>query len=164
MDAKLNNKDVRRQTKREFIRCMALGGGSLILTGSLIFTQSSCSKDERKASVVLSRPEPSKHVAACGLFCSNCSRLKSGKCKGCQIEPGYDCATRDCCIEKSIKGCWKCEEFKAPADYKNCKKVNTFMGRVWKLIYRADRPTALTMIRDQGEEAFMELKKKSGKM
>lgn len=150
--------------RRDFVGNMALGGGSIMLAGSLGLTQSSCSKENKQPSVVLSRPAADEHIAACGIFCSNCSRFKAGKCEGCQVEPGYECATRDCCIEKVIIGCWKCEEFKAPADYRECGKINTFMSKVWKLLYKVDRPAALAMLRDQGNEAFLEIKKESGNM
>jgi len=59
--------------------------------------------------VQLSTPPAEAHIAPCGLFCANCRKLKIGKCKGCQIEPGFKaCSIRKCRAEKGITLCDAC--------------------------------------------------------
>lgn len=163
MDKKSESDEMICCDRRNFVMNTGLCGAFIALAASLGVVQSSCAQAARK-SPVPSRPAREEHIAACGLFCSNCPKFKSGKCQGCQIEPGYKCEVRDCVFEKDITGCWDCDEFKAPASFKDCKKINTFMGKIWKLVYKSDRPAALTMIRDQGKEAFIKSKLESGRM
>ena len=60
----------------------------------------------KKPVQIMSEPAADEHIAACGLFCSNCRAFKRGKCKGCQVAPGYaSCAVRGCCIAHGITRC-----------------------------------------------------------
>ena len=113
----------------------------------------------------LSSPPADAHIAACGLFCTNCGAFKKGKCAGCQIGPRYfrKCAVRACCAEKGITTCAECDEFGAPRDYRECAKLNTFVARVFSLFFGSDRPAALAMLRDRGRDIYIEEKLKSGK-
>ena len=104
---------------------------------------------------VLSTPPADRHIAACGLFCSECGSLKRGRCKGCQIKPGFGrCAVRQCCAEKDITTCAACDEF-AGRDYRECRKVYSFISRVISFFTRSNRPASLAMLRDEGEDAYL---------
>jgi hypothetical protein len=114
---------------------------------------------------VLSNPEPTAHVAACGLFCSNCRKLKRGKCQGCQIAPAFACCpVRLCCEQRKILTCAQCSEFAAPRSFRECPKVYSFVARMISLVTRSDRPAALALLRDQGLEAYLANKRQSGRM
>jgi hypothetical protein len=114
---------------------------------------------------VISQPPNDAHIAACGLFCSNCGKFKKGRCQGCQVQPGYaQCATRKCVIEKGIHNCAACPQFAAPRDFRECGKIHNFIARIFALLFGSDRPGALTMLRDQGEGAYLAAKRASGKM
>ena len=113
----------------------------------------------------LSRPSPGEHVAACGLFCTNCRTFQAGRCQGCQVSPAFaSCPTRRCCAGKGIVGCWQCDELAAPRDYRECKKVNNMIARVISLFTKSDRPGALALIRDRGMEPYLAARRESGKM
>ena len=114
---------------------------------------------------VLSRPDPTAHVAPCGLFCTNCAKLKSGRCQGCQIAPGFSrCEVRRCCAEKQILTCAECPDFRAPRDYRECRKVNSFIAKIFAVVMKSDRPGALGLLRDQGLDAYRASKRASGRM
>jgi len=111
----------------------------------------------------LSQPVPDAQIAACGLFCTNCGAFKKGRCEGCQIAPRFkSCKIRACCADKGIIGCWECDEFKE-RDFADCKKINNFMAKVFAVLFKSDRPGALLMLRDQGIEKYLEVKRASGK-
>jgi len=113
----------------------------------------------------LSSPASNEHVAPCGLFCTNCGKFKKGSCRGCQVEPGFSrCAVRLCCQERGITGCWECLDFKAPRDYRECRKVNNAIAKIFALLFKSDRPGALLLLRDRSRAAFLEARRKSGKM
>ncbi len=116
-------------------------------------------------SQVISNPPQDAHVAACGLFCSNCGKFKRGRCKGCQIEPGFKrCAVRLCCIEKGATTCADCNEFEAPRDYHECGKLNSVIARIFSFIFGTNRFAALTVLRDRGKEAYLASKEGTKKM
>jgi hypothetical protein len=51
-------------------------------------------------------------IAPCGLICGLCGEAPD--CKGCREDGcarAVDCYQRKCCVEKDIKGCWKCTDF-----------------------------------------------------
>ena len=114
---------------------------------------------------VISTPPKEAHIAPCGLFCSECGKFKRDKCEGCQIQAGFkQCSIRICVIEKGIKTCAECQEFKAPRDYKECKKVNNFIAKVISLITGSNRPAALALLRDEGIESYLVEKRRANKM
>ena len=112
----------------------------------------------------MSNPPAEEHIAACGLFCTNCDKFKAGKCPGCQIAPGYRrSAVRMCCVEKGITTCAECDELPSPASYRNCKNLNSLIARAFALVYRSDRPAALALLRDEGKTAYLQTKRDTGK-
>ena len=115
---------------------------------------------------VLSNPSEDAHIAACGLFCTNCGAFKRKKCKGCQVFPSYfnSCPVRQCCADKGITVCADCDSFASPHDFRECRKVNSFVAKVFGLIFRSNRPAALVTLRDQGRDAYLHEKRTSGKM
>ena len=70
---------------------------------------------------------------------------------------------RACCVEKGIIGCWQCDEF-SNQDFRNCKKVNYIVNRIFSFFYKVDLPNSLSMLRNEGIEAYLEIKKGNGKM
>jgi len=113
----------------------------------------------------ISNPPVNEHIAACGLFCSNCRKFKIGRCQGCQIAPGFArCSIRKCCIEKGITICAECEEYLSPKSYLECKKINNLITKVFALIFKSNRPAALALLRDEGRTAYLQAKRESGKM
>jgi len=113
----------------------------------------------------ISNPPTDEHIAACGLFCTNCGKFKSGKCQGCQIAPGFQrCSIRRCCIEKGITTCADCDEFPAPRSYRECRKINNFIAKVFALIFQSNRPAALAILRGEGKMAYLHVKRESGRM
>jgi hypothetical protein len=115
--------------------------------------------------MAISTPSAEEHIAACGLFCTNCGKFKKGKCQGCQITPGFQrCSIRKCVIEKGITTCAECDEFASPRSYAECKKINNLMAKVFALIFRSNRPAALALLRDEGREAYLQVKRTDGKM
>jgi hypothetical protein len=113
---------------------------------------------------VLSQPPADAHVAACGLFCTNCGAFIKGRCQGCQVQPGFSCCpVRKCCADKGITICADCSEFRAPRDFRECKKLNSVVAKLFSLIFRSNRPAALALLRDGGREAYLQAKRASGK-
>jgi hypothetical protein len=109
---------------------------------------------------VLSRPARDEHIAACSLYCSGCGRFKAGRCEGCQVRPGFaSCRVRGCCADKGITGCWECTDFRAPRDYRECKKVHHFIPRFISIFTKSDWPRYLTILRDQGKGPYLEAKR-----
>jgi hypothetical protein len=103
-------------------------------------------------------------IAACGLFCTNCGAFKKGKCKGCKVAPMFkSCPIRACCGDKGIANCSACADFTSPRDYRECGKLHNWISRFFGLILRSDRIGALTLLRDEGEDAYLAAKRESGK-
>ena len=113
----------------------------------------------------LSEPQRDAHIAACGLFCTNCRRFKSDKCQGCQVAPPFkSCPVRKCCAEKAISDCGQCDEFTGARDYRECKKLNNIISKVIGFLTGSDRPGACAMLRDQGRELYLKHKATTGHM
>ena len=95
-------------------------------------------------------------LAPCGLFCGNCGSLKRGRCKGCQVEPGFKrCPVRLCAVEKKITTCAECADFKAPRDFRECRKIHNPISRVISFFTGSSRPAALALLRDKGLVAYL---------
>jgi hypothetical protein len=91
-------------------------------------------------------------ISFCGLYCAECSKYKKGKCSGCNENTKATwCKIRTCCLEKEVHSCADCTEFEL---VKDCKKFNSFFGRVMERIFSSDRQTALQMIREKGYDHF----------
>lgn len=109
-------------------------------------------------------PPADAHIAACGLFCTNCGAFKNKKCPGCQVAPKFaSCGVRACCVERKIETCASCADFAAPKDFRECGKLNNWISKIFALIFRSDRPGALALLRDRGREAYLAEKRATGK-
>ena len=94
-----------------------------------------------------------KIIAYCGLVCSDCGAYKKHKCQGCHSEkPMFkNCPVKKCAIENSFSTCADCVEFE---DLKQCKKLNSFISKIFGLIFRSDRIGNLNKIREKGLDTF----------
>ena len=93
-----------------------------------------------------------KLIAYCGLYCGACNAYLKGKCKGCiENTKASWCKIRKCCIEKSIKSCSDCNEFK---EVNNCKRFNNLISKMFKLIFKSNRRACIRMIQADGYENF----------
>jgi len=92
-------------------------------------------------------------IAYCGLVCSECGQFKRQKCEGCHSEkPMFKgCKVKKCAADKGISTCAACVEF---GDLKQCPKLNNFISKIFKLIFRSDRLGNLEQIRCCGLEKF----------
>ena len=113
---------------------------------------------------ILSQPPADAHIGACGLFCTNCDVFRRSRCPGCQIAPGFArCAVRQCCAERGICTCAECEQFRAGRDFRECKKISSGVAKVFSSVFGSDRPAALTILRDNGCEAYLAAKRRTGR-
>lgn len=67
-----------------------------------------------------------KAMAYCGLACCICADVS---CPGCRNEgcTGKDwCKNFKCCKEKSLSGCWECEEFPCEGNMLDKLRIRTF--------------------------------------
>jgi hypothetical protein len=67
-------------------------------------------------------------------------------------------------MEKGIITCAECDEFRSPRDYRECRKVNNLIARIIALFTRSDRPGALAMLRDAGQDAYLQAKRTTRRM
>ena len=97
--------------------------------------------------------EKIKLISFCGLYCAECPKYKKGKCTGClEYNKATWCKIRTCCLEKNIKSCADCDEY---SNIKECKKFNTFIGKLMERVFNSDRVAALEMIRDNSYDHFV---------
>lgn len=110
----------------------------------------------------MSAVAPDTIVARCGLVCSNCGAYRHGKCGGCHSEkPMFSrCPVKACAIDKSCATCADCAEF---SDLKACRKLHSFVSRIFSFIFRTDRIGNLYRIREVGLEAFKSERRTSGR-
>jgi hypothetical protein len=101
----------------------------------------------------VSTPAVETIVARCGLVCSNCGAFTRGKCRGCHSDkPMFSCCpVRACAVDKGCATCADCTDF---TDLKTCRKLHSFISRIFGLIFRSDRIGGLYRIREIGLEAF----------
>jgi hypothetical protein len=99
-------------------------------------------------------------VSPCGIFCGACHRYKKGNCPGCS---GNDkaswCKIRICTKEHGFLTCADCREF---SDLNDCSKFNTFIAKIFALIFRSDRKASLHRITKIGINAYGEEMEKKG--
>jgi hypothetical protein len=101
-------------------------------------------------------------IAACGLYCSNCTKYTNGKCPGCKENTKATwCKIRNCCFEKQIANCAECLEHSNP---KECGKYNNIFSKTIEFISKTDRSLCIQMIRNYGNEYFADRMAASGKM
>ena len=91
-------------------------------------------------------------IAACGLYCSNCSKFKKGRCPGCTENTKASwCKIKSCCLQKEITNCSACTEFFNP---KECHRYNNLISKVIEYFTSSDRSLCISFIRENGEENF----------
>lgn len=94
---------------------------------------------------------PSEPVAACGLFCGACRSYSRGKCAGCLADRKHEwCGVRRCCLDHGWRSCAECTVM----PLSECRKFNSFIGKLFGLIFRSDRRGCIERIREIGPEAF----------
>ena len=93
-------------------------------------------------------------IAACGLYCGACRRLRSGKCPGCRdnVKATW-CGVKKCCAERGIATCAQCETHQDPSQ---CLIFNAFMAKVFGVIFNSDRKACIQRLRELGPEAYAE--------
>ena len=89
-------------------------------------------------------------VAYCGLYCGACKKYLNDSCKGCQANASATwCKVRDCCIERRIRSCADCGQFKDPEE---CGKFNNIFSKLFGLVFHSDRRACIMQIRKIGCE------------
>lgn len=100
-------------------------------------------------------------IAACGLFCGACRKFIKGSCPGCRnYEKATWCAVRTCCIENGWQSCADCT--RSPLG--ECRKFNSFVAKVFAVVFRSDRRGCVERIREVGAEAFAAEMQLAGRM
>jgi len=93
-----------------------------------------------------------KNIAACGLYCGACRKFLSGKCPGCiKNEQAEWCKIRRCCIDKGFSTCAECG-----CDVRKCRTYSNFIGKVFAVLFKSDRPACIDYIRQHGMEEYAE--------
>ena len=96
---------------------------------------------------------PDLPIAACGLYCGTCRGYRKGKCPGCAAnEKAAWCAVRNCCREHGRQSCAECTDM----PLENCRKFNSFIGKLFGLVFRSDRQGCILRIREIGPDKFAE--------
>jgi hypothetical protein len=92
-------------------------------------------------------------IACCGLVCSECGAYIKQKCPGCHSDkPMFrNCPVKKCVIERSYVTCADCTEY---TDLKLCKKLNSFVSKIFGWIFKSDRIGNCNKIRANGMEEF----------
>lgn len=95
-------------------------------------------------------PSP-RLIAACGLYCGTCRSFRKGSCPGCAAnDKAAWCKVRTCCREHNRNSCAEC----TLRPLAECVKFNSFISKVFKLLFRSDRAGCIARIREVGPEAF----------
>ena len=90
-------------------------------------------------------------IAACGLFCGACRKYRKGACPGCHPNVRATwCAVRSCCIGHGWQSCAEC----TLQPLSECRKFNSFIGKVFGFVFRSDRSGCIARIREVGVDAF----------
>lgn len=91
------------------------------------------------------------HVAACGLYCGGCRKFTNGKCPGCaKNEKAQWCKIRACCKEHGYASCADCTLM----PLNECRKFNNFIGKVFSILFKSDRPACIARIKTIGYDAY----------
>jgi hypothetical protein len=99
-------------------------------------------------------------IAACGLYCGSCNKLRKGKCPGCRDnEKASWCKIRTCCIEKGIDNCSLCKEY---PDTKKCSKYNNLVARAIEFVFITDRSLCIEKIKTEGNDKFVQIMSDNG--
>jgi hypothetical protein len=93
-------------------------------------------------------------IAFCGLYCGECKAYKTRKCPGCKKnEKALWCKVRKCCLENGRLSCADCQVHATASD---CKKFNNIFSKLCGFIFRSDRQACISMIKENGYEAYAE--------
>lgn len=93
------------------------------------------------------------NIAACGLFCGTCRKFKNKSCPGCAAnQKATWCSVRNCCNEYGWQSCAECTLL----PLEECKKFNSFISKVFALVFRSNRAGCIHRIREVGAEKFAE--------
>lgn len=90
-------------------------------------------------------------VAFCGLYCGACRSYLSGKCPGCKenIKATW-CKVRSCCLENNFSSCADCTVL----PLKDCRKHNSFISKIFGLVFNSDRAACIEQIKVIGYDGF----------
>ena len=89
----------------------------------------------------MDKQQTTEGIAYCGLSCAICCHAGEG-CLGCRKGGGREaCGTRQCCLERGLEGCWRCESFP-------CSQG--FSDEAWRGLTAG----CVQMIKAMGVEAF----------
>ncbi len=92
-----------------------------------------------------------KLVARCGLYCGACKRYLKDKCPGCA---GNDkatwCKIRSCTATNGWSSCAECTLM----PLESCKEFNSFMAKMFGLIFRSNRAGCIERIKEVGLDSF----------
>ena len=94
-------------------------------------------------------------LAYCGLVCSECGAFVKGRCEGCHSEKPMhrNCKVKPCAMERGLTTCADCTDFE---NFKDCRKLNNFISKIFALIFRSHRIGNLNRIREIGLDKFKE--------
>jgi len=91
-------------------------------------------------------------VAACGLYCAACKRLRKGKCPGCAGNHKANwCKVRTCVQEHGWATCAECSDHPDPA---TCAKFDGWLARVFGVLFNSDRRACVLRIRAVGRDVY----------
>jgi hypothetical protein len=92
-------------------------------------------------------------IAFCGLYCGSCKSFLAGKCQGCRnnVKATW-CKLRACCIDKNYQSCADCDSI----GYRDCKKCNNAMSKLFAFIFNSDRLGCLDRIKMVGYDSYAE--------
>lgn len=90
-------------------------------------------------------------IAACGLFCGYCRKFRKDTCPGChRNEKASWCAVSSCCREHGWQSCAECTLMPIA----ECRKFNSFVAKVFQVVFRSDRRGCIDRMREVGYDAF----------
>ncbi|MFH1029996.1 MAG: DUF4334 domain-containing protein [bacterium] len=95
-------------------------------------------------------------IGSCGLICSRCIFFKKNNCCGCHSKKHVffkNCPIKTCANKNKYSTCADCYKFPT---LKKCKKINSFILKIYSRIFRLDRISNLNRIRKVGIEKFKE--------
>lgn len=90
-------------------------------------------------------------IAYCGLYCGACKKYLSEKCPGCKKnEKASWCKPRKCCAENNYSSCADCTKMAID----DCKEFNSFIAKMFSIIFRSNRKACISKIKDIGYDSF----------
>lgn len=91
-------------------------------------------------------------IAACGLYCGACGAYLKDRCPGCRENSKATwCAVRKCCQDNRYASCAECGQV---GDVRECRQFNSFMSKIFGLLFRSDRAACIALIREKGRDGF----------